>query len=66
MDDELDEIDYRARLVNERRLPKPILRCKPPLEDHLLIGSKMTAPHLRLAQVYNNGCFPTANQAANK
>ena len=31
MDDELDEIDYRARPANDRRLAKPILRHKPTL-----------------------------------
>ena len=31
MDEDLDEIDYRARLANDRRKPKPILRCRPTL-----------------------------------
>ena len=31
MDKDLDEIDYRARLANDRRKPKPILRCRPTL-----------------------------------
>ena len=30
-DEDLDEIDYRARLANNRRKPKPILRCRPTL-----------------------------------
>ena len=31
MDEDLDEIDYRARMANNRRKPKPILRCRPTL-----------------------------------
>ena len=31
MDEDLDEIDYRARLTNDRRKPRPILRCRPTL-----------------------------------
>ena len=27
-DDDTDEIDYRARPANDRRKPKPILRCR--------------------------------------
>ena len=30
-DEELDQIDYRARPSNDRRLPKPILWCRPTL-----------------------------------
>ena len=44
-EEELDQIDYRARPANNRRLPKPrhrpILRRSPPN------WPKMTAPHLR-------------------
>ena len=31
MDEDIDEIDHRARPANDRRKPKPILRCRPTL-----------------------------------
>ena len=52
MNKDLDEIDYRARLANDRRKPKPILGYRPTLRRSPQIGSKMTAPHLRLVQEY--------------
>ena len=31
MDKNIDKIDYRARPADDRRKPKPILRCRPTL-----------------------------------
>ena len=63
-EEELDQIDYRARPASDRRLSKP--RCRPTLRRSPPNWLKMTAPHLRKSRVYNNGCFPAAKQAANK
>ena len=41
-DDELDEIDYRARPANNRRLPKP--RCRPTLRRSSLNWLKNDCP----------------------
>ena len=30
-DEDIDNIDYRARAANDKRKPKPILRCRPAL-----------------------------------
>ena len=44
-EEELDQIDYRARHANDRRLPEP--RCRPILRRLPPNWLKMTAPHLR-------------------
>ena len=49
-DEANDEIDYRARPVNDRRKLKPILRGRLTLRRSPQTGSEMTAPHLRPVQ----------------
>ena len=43
-EDELHQIDYRARPANDRRLPKP--RCRPTFRRSPPNWLKMIAPHL--------------------
>ena len=64
-DEDLDEIDYRARLANDRRKPKHILRHRPTLSrSHPQIGSKMTAPHLRLIQSIQPWLLPCSKPSS--